>query len=240
MERRRKVTRMRTALLGTQWRGALLGMALASTAAIFGAVELAHAQEPHRPGLFFREDWAETPPALPVTQADVVNPELVLSLHGPGREGIKKSNHDQPYDDPFYIWSGEATGNWALSLSHRKQYVDLSRQGKIVWRSKQQGLRELRIVLKLADGTWLISDQSDGPASDWRIREFVVADIRWQKLNINDVVESGWAKSPNLSKVEAIGFTDLMRGGKSIACSRLDWIEVYGHPVAREGASKSE
>jgi hypothetical protein len=29
--------------------------------------------------------------------------------------------------------------------------------------------------------------------------------------------------------VEEVGFTDLMPGGISAACSRLDWIEVYGY-----------
>lgn len=191
------------------------------------------AQENPRPGLFFREDWAELPPALPVTQEHVVHPDLELGLHGPGREGIKKSNHDRPYDDPFYIWSGEATGNWAVSLRHRAQNVDLSRQARIVWRSKQEGFRQLRVVLKLADGTWLVSEESDGPSSDWRIREFVLADTRWRRLDIEKVIEAGFVARPDLSRVEAIGFTDLMRGGGTPACSRLDWIEVYGYPVAR-------
>jgi hypothetical protein len=35
----------------------------------------------------------------------------------------------------------------------------------------------------------------------------------------------------DLSRVDEIGFTDLMPGGGSDACSRLDWIEVYGKPV---------
>jgi len=33
--------------------------------------------------------------------------------------------------------------------------------------------------------------------------------------------------------VDEIGFTDLMSGGKSAACSRVDWIEVYGRAVRR-------
>jgi hypothetical protein len=39
--------------------------------------------------------------------------------------------------------------------------------------------------------------------------------------------------NPNLSRVDEIGSTDLMRGGESAACSRLDWLEVYGKPVKR-------
>jgi hypothetical protein len=40
-------------------------------------------------------------------------------------------------------------------------------------------------------------------------------------------------EKPDLSNVEEIGFTDLMRGGGSEACSRLDWIEVDGFSIAR-------
>jgi hypothetical protein len=121
-----------------------------------------------RPGLFFREDWKETPPETPVTQAHVANPELVLSLYGPGKSGIKKSHHDKPADDPYYIWMGECPANCALSLRHKSGFVDLTGQAKIRWRSKQSGFHALRIILKLADGTWLIADQSDGPSEDWR------------------------------------------------------------------------
>ncbi len=205
------------------------------TVAALGAGErFASAQpEPRRPGLFFREDWRELPAALPVTQEHVAHPDLQLELYGPGKQGIKKSNHDKPYDDPFYIWSGEAEGNWAVALRHRSQQVDLSRQGRIVWRSKQQGLRQLRVILRLGDGTWLVSEESDGPSRDWRIKEFVLADTRWLRLDIETVVELAPVANPDLRQVDAVGFTDLMRGGRTSACSRLDWLEVYGHPIAR-------
>jgi hypothetical protein len=186
-----------------------------------------------RPGLFFREDWKETPAALPVTQDHVAHPDLDLALYGPGRAGIKKSHHDQPYDDPFYIWSGEAEGNWAVALRHRRLQVDLSRQGKVIWRAKQQGLRQLRLILRLGDGAWVVSDQADGPSADWRIREFVLADARWFRLDIETVIEGPVLRTVDLQRVDALGFTDLMRGGRSVACSRLDWMEVYGHPVPR-------
>jgi hypothetical protein len=192
---------------------------------LFGAA-LLYGQD--RPGLFFREDWKETPAALPVTQEHVANPDLVLSLHGPGKVGIKKSHHDTPADDPFYIWSGECQGNWAVSLRHKAAQVDLTGHAKIRWRTEQAGYRQLRILVRLADGTWLVGDQSDGPSTDWRVREFNVGDLRWRKLDIETVVEKDWVDKPDLSRVDEVGFTDLMRGGGSSACSRLDWIEVYG------------
>src|SRR5687768_17011591 len=121
-----------------------------------------------RPGLFFREDWKRTPPATPLTQAHVDNPDLIVTLHGGGRDGIKKSHHEKPADDPYYVWSGDTKANWAVTLRHRSSTVDLTGQAKIRWRTKQSDFRELRIVLKVADSTWLVSDQSDGPSEDWR------------------------------------------------------------------------
>ncbi|HOQ47612.1 MAG TPA: hypothetical protein PLA43_16075 [Bryobacteraceae bacterium] len=186
-----------------------------------------------RPGLFFREDWKEIPAALPVTQEHVANPDLVMSLYGPGKAGIKKSHHDVPADDPYYIWNGDCQGTWAITLRHKTAYADLTGLAKIRWRSKQSGFRQLRIILKLADGTWLVSDESDGPSRDWRVREFNIQDIRWRRLDIEKVVEGDWARNPNLSRVDEIGWTDLMRGGGTPASSRVDWIEVYARAVKR-------
>lgn len=187
-----------------------------------------------RPGLFFREDWKETPAATPVTQEHVASPSLNVYLYGPGKAGLKKSHHDKPADDPYYIWSGTCPANCALALRHKAAYVDLTGQAKIRWRTKQAGFRQLRLIVKLADGTWLISDQSDGPSQDWREREFNISDIRWRRLNISTVVEGNWEDRPNLGKVDEIGWTDLMAGGGTPACSRVDWIEVYGKPVKRQ------
>jgi hypothetical protein len=185
----------------------------------------------YRPGLFFREDWKEIPAGTPVNQQHVNNQDLILGLYGPGKDSIKKSHHDQPADDPYYIWSGLCTGNWAVTLKHRDQMVDLSRYSKIRWRTKQSGFRELHIVLKLSDGTWLISRESDPLSGDWRVREFNLMDLSWHRLDIGTVTEQGVVSEPDLSRVEEVGFTDLMAGGQSAACSRLDWIEVYGYIV---------
>ena len=187
-----------------------------------------------RPGLFFREDWKETPAATPVTQEHVSHPDLLVTRHGPGEAGIKKSHHDRPADDPYYIWSGEAEGNWAVSLRNGKSQVDLTGLAKIRWRSKQAGFRMLRIVLKTSGGQWLVSDQYDPASNDWRIREFNMSDIRWRRLDIKKIVEGEWVNAPDLGRIEEVGFTDLMPGGQSVACSRLDWIEVYGKPVPRQ------
>ncbi len=53
--------------------------------------------------LKFSEDWKEIPAEIPVTQDHVNHPDLVLGLNGPGKDSIKKSHHDKPADDPYYI-----------------------------------------------------------------------------------------------------------------------------------------
>lgn len=204
-----------------------------SVLAIFFMSVFSDSSAQYRPSLFFREDFKEIPAATPVTQAHIANRDLILGLYGPGCDSIKKSHHETPADDPYYIWSGLCTGNWAVTLKNSKSFVDLTGYAKIQWRSKQAGLRCLHLVLKLADGTWLVSSEGDCISKDWRITEFNLMDLNWYTLNIKSVIEVRPVKDPDLSKVDEIGFTDLMPGGGSDACSRLDWIEVYGKTVSR-------
>ncbi len=189
------------------------------------ALSRPRAERAHPPA--FREDWKETPAATPVTQEHVANPDLILAVHGPGRHGVKKSHHDQPADDPYYIWSGDTTAPWALSLRHRRGPIDLSGSARIRWRAKQSGFYELRPIVQVGPEQWLVADASDGPAADWREREFPVSDLTWRVLDITRIVEGRAVERPDLSRVLAVGVTDLRAGGGTPASSRLDWIEVY-------------
>ena len=117
--------------------------------------------------LFFREDWREIPAEIPVTQTHVQNPKLHVARHGPAADSIKKSHHDEIPHDPWYIWSGSCeTGRWALSLRKEDSLVDLSR-GRIRWRTRQSGGHVLKVILELADSSWLVSEQGFGATPDW-------------------------------------------------------------------------
>jgi hypothetical protein len=180
------------------------------------------------PELLFREDWKETPAEIPLGQNHVAHPDLTVALYGPGFAGIKKSHHDFIENDPYYVWSGACPGNWAVTLSHKRGAFDLSDGGSIRWRSRQSGFRQLRVLLRLEDGNWLVSDLYDGISDDWHVWEVDLKKIRWRKLNIERVTEEDWQESPSLNRVIEVGFTDLMPGGMTPASSRLDWIEVLG------------
>ena len=193
----------------------------------------AQAPEDNRPPLFFREDWKEIAPVAPVTQEHVANPKVQIALYGPGKDGIRKSHHDTPKDDPYYIWLGSCPANCAIALRNKDAFVDLTGLAKIRWRTKQTGFRSVRLTLKLGDGTWLVSDYAEGPSVDWHESEFSIAGIRWRRLDIKTIVEGPWVANPDLSQVDEIGWTELAPGGNTPASSRVDWIEVYGRPVAR-------
>jgi len=191
------------------------------------------AADPGRPPLFFREDFRETPAATPITQEHIGNSRVALALYGPGRDGVKKSHHDTPADDPYYVWDGTCGGNCAITLREKSAAVDLTGQAKIRWRTKQSGYRRLHVVVKLASGDWLVSQPLESDSSDWRESEWAIADLRWRKLDVKTLVEGTPVASPDLSRVDEIGWTTLMTGGGTPACSRVDWFEVYGRRLAR-------
>lgn len=185
-----------------------------------------------RAPLLFREDWRAGPPALPLTQRDVTHPGLRLGVHGLGPPLLKKSFHDARDWDPHYVWSGLAQAPWAVSLALADGgEMDLTGTATIRWRSRQSGFRALRAVVELAEGGWLVSEESVPASSQWRISEFAFEGTRWRQLDIATITEGPWVAEPDLARVRSVGFTDLMRGGRSRACSRVDWIEVYGQRV---------
>ncbi|MFC1558808.1 hypothetical protein ACFL40_05590, partial [candidate division KSB1 bacterium] len=156
-----------------------------------------------------------------------------------GADMIRKSHHAELADDPFYVWSGACEGRWALTLHKENSFVDLSTGASIRWNTKQSGGRVLRIILGLENGSWLVSEQgSEGTAGlkdpnvysniNWAVVTLSLDTLQWRNLDINEVKEGGLLSSVNLNRVKYIGCTDLMPGGESEACSRLDWIEVYG------------
>jgi len=185
------------------------------------------------PDLLFREDWKEIPEEIPVNQKHVDNSDLQLHLYGPARDQIKKSHHEVPANHPYYIWSGPCEGNWAVALEHQKQNMDLTGNAKIRWRTHQAGFRQLRLLVMLSDGSWLVSDEYIGPSAGWRVQEILMTDIRWRKINMERIAEGKWIDDADLSNVVQIGFTDLMAGGHSGASSRVDWLEVYAKPAKK-------
>jgi len=197
-----------------------------------------------RPPLFLSEGWKAltTPPddhgAWPASQAAVASPTLQLTLHGTSAKEIVvvavRGNSDLY---PLNLWTGTTTSPSAASLRDRANFVDLTDPlAKIRWTVRTSGFHQVRPLVKLADGTWLVGDQATGPSLDFNQSDVSIADLRWLKLDIARVVAVGnWIDHPDLSKVDEVGFADLMPGsghgpGGYVNVGR---IEVYGRPVKR-------
>jgi len=194
--------------------------------------------EDHRPPLFLREDFTNEPEETPITLASLVNKDLLIATYGPGKDMVAKSHHASPKDDPSYVWLGSCTQVCGFTLRKKDAAVDLTGLAKIRWRSKQTGFHQLRLMLKLADGTLLVSSGFEGASNDWRESELPIADQRWRKLDAKVMNDGAWVEAPDLSKVDEIGWTDLAPGsghgtGGAVGSSRVDWVEVYGIPVKR-------
>jgi hypothetical protein len=194
--------------------------------------------QPGRPPLLWREDFRETAAATPITQDHIQSQNLVLVLHGPGKAGVKKSHHDSPADDPFYVWDGTCEGNCGVSLREKSNYADLTGLARIRWRTKQSGFRRLHLILKLAGGGWLVSGPLESASTDWRESEWAIADMQWHRLDIATLVEGAAVEHPDLSRVDEIGWSTLMTGGGTPASSRVDWIALYALAVPREPISR--
>ena len=143
--------------------------------------------------------------------------------------------------DPPNLWTGVCQTAVAATLRDKNNYVDLTGLARIRWVTRVSGFHVVRPVVKLADGTWLVGDYGEGaPSSNSTLflqSEFAVANIRWLTLDITRVVTRGqaWVEKPDLSRVDEIGFADLLPGsghgwGGFVNVGRF---EVYGKPVKR-------
>jgi len=212
------------------------------------------APAPKRASLIFREDFKGRAPGaegeIQLTQDQLMSPNLLLRLYGPGGKpghgnqlGLLLNNNEDPAtgDIVSYAWSGVTDGNWAILLKDKNNYVDLTGPAKIRWRVRPRGIHQLHPVIKLADGTMWVADYAEPASTYWRENEFFIVDIsRWRTLDENTVAEGKdvvWKTNAqlNLSKVDEIGFSDLMRGSGhgTQGNSGVDWIAVYGAAVKR-------
>jgi hypothetical protein len=200
------------------------------------------AQRPVRPPLFFREDWKQIGPERPADQEAVGNPNLELNVYGPSAKDLILSGNSQSDTTPANLVTILCTTPVAAALRDKSNYVDLTGLAKIRWVTRAGGFHAARPIVKLADGTWLIGDHADVNPTDFVETEFAIASVRWLKLDINRVVTTGgglsldrWVDHPDLSKVDEIGFADLIPGsghgpGGFVNLARF---EVYGKSVKR-------
>ena len=192
-----------------------------------------------RPPLFFKEEWKQTEKGgeHPVDIATALsNPNLELKLYGPAAKEFLMTGAAGDENNPTHLWTGMCTSPCAATLRDKGNMVDLSGLARIKWNTKMSGFHQVRPLIKLADGTFLVGDKADGSQTDWLWSEISIADVKWVKVDIAAGVTKGtFVANPDLTKVDEVGYIDLMPGsghGQG-GWSDVAQIEVYGRPVKR-------
>jgi hypothetical protein len=191
-----------------------------------------------RAPLFFREEWKQTPAGgeHPVTPESLANPNLELKLYGTTSKDVQLTGAATDENNPTHVWTGLCSTPCAIAFRDKNNFADLSGLARIKWVTKVSGFHQVRPIVKLGDGTWLVGDHEDGSTVDWLTSEFSLSDVRWLRLDIANVFTKGnFVEKPDLTKVDEIGFVDLMPGSGHGPGGWVDVaaIEVYGRPVTR-------
>lgn len=189
--------------------------------------------------LFFREEWKQNAAESehPIDQTGVANANLELKLYGPSAKEIQIAGSATNETNPIHPWTGLCTTPCGLALRDKTNFVDLTGLARIKWNTKMSGFHQVRPIVKLADGTLLVGDKAVGNPVDWQEEEFSLSGMRWRRLDPERAVTVGdWVANPDLSKVDEVGFVDLLPGsghGQG-GWSDVAKFEVYGRPVPRQ------
>lgn len=195
------------------------------------------------PPLLFREVWQQPPHDGPlndenrrITPEALTNADLDLQLYGTDAHNIQVTSHNGIPD----LWNGFTTSPVALTLRHKDAYLDLTGLTRMRWRTRTENLHVLHPVVKLADGTLLVGSQrfespqrrmvgSKAFTGNFVVSEVTFDDQRWFELDPEAVVVKFEVNNPDLSRVDEIGYVDLMPGGGhgTAGCTNVSWIEVY-------------
>ena len=203
------------------------------------------------PPLFFKETWQITGPAHAIAPGENVltNATLELKLHGPSANAADPDKRIWVSTPPTNIWTGMTTTPFAATLRDKENYVDLTGLARARWVTRASGFHVVRPVVRLADGTYLVGDHAE-TSSTFLEHEFTFASQRWKRLDVDRVVTVGrydaagdaaaWAETPDLSKVDEVGFADLMPGSGHGAGGYINVasFEVYGRPIKRSAGSR--
>jgi hypothetical protein len=196
------------------------------------------------PPLFFAETWQQGTKAdgsretaeVPVTQQNVASGALTVELLGPDGKDIQATGIPGNKGNPLHVWTGMCTAPCGLAFRDKQNFVDLTGLASIKWNTKVSGMHTIRPVVKLADGTWLVGDQTSGSTVGWLESELAFAGMRWLKLDPASALTKGtWVEHPDLHRVDEVGFVDLMPGSGHGpgGWSDVARIEVYGVAVPR-------
>jgi hypothetical protein len=198
----------------------------------------AAAEPATRPALLFKEEWKQPPYTGTLndenrraTQDAVTNPRLELKLYGTDSRNVGVYNHEGRFD----LWTGVVTSPVAIMLRDKGNYVDLTGLARLRAIVRTLALHVIHPVVKLADGTYLAGGRMFDTEGEYIQEEVRFGGIRWHKLDPQKVVTTVEVMSPDLTRVDEVGFVDLAPGGgHGIAGAfNVSTLELYAKGVPR-------
>lgn len=211
-----------------------------------------------RPGdvvapLFLKVEWlrpATQTAQVPMVQENIADPNVEVKWYGAAAKKLLTTGTPGSDVAPFGVWSGECDGPFAITFRLKNSSVDMTGHANVRWYVKTSGFHEVRPVIVLPDGTMLVADLPFSSIPMLTQSEFSLLGLRWLKLDKERVVTLGrnpapaneiWVPDPDLSKVDEVGFVDLMpsSGHGTGGYIQLGAIEVFGKPVPRDAATSS-
>jgi hypothetical protein len=206
----------------------------------FAGVSSVQAQEAQaaRPGLLFKEEWKQPPYTgqlndenRRVTQAAVTNPNLELKIYGAESREIGVYNHESRMD----LWTGMANSPVAIMLRSKTGAIDLTGLARLRAIVRTGNLHVLHPALKLADGTLVAGSRTINTEGEFLATEVAFNNQRWYKLDPIKLTTTTEVKTPDLSKVDEVGFVDLMPSGGhgSAGWVNVSTFELYAKSAAR-------
>ena len=184
---------------------------------------------------------------MPV-QANVADPNVVMTFYGKAAKQILTTSAPGLSGAPYGVWAGTAEGPFAVTFKDTKGYVDMTGLAYVRWATKTAGFHAVRPVIRLANGDLLVGDLTFESVAKMSEHEFSLLNIRWLKLDPERIVTMApprspanpnpgtWAPAPDLTRIDEIGFTDLMPGsghGQG-GYIQLGGIEVFGKLIPRQ------
>ncbi|MEI9815130.1 MAG: hypothetical protein WDO18_21880 [Acidobacteriota bacterium] len=197
-----------------------------------------------RPPLLFRETWVRPPyvgelddekKKIRRTDEAITNRSLELRVYGPDVKNLMVAEHEGRWD----LWTGLAMSPIAATLRHKEHYMDLTGRARLRWITRTQGLHVIHPIVRLADGALIAGSFTVSTDGEFLSSEVAFGNQRWFTLDAEKLVTKVDYKNPDLSKVDEVGFVDLMpsAGVKGTAgWSNLSAVEVYAYPVPRGGS----
>src|SRR5437867_370900 len=233
----------------------MVSMAFAQQAPVGGGARPAPTAIP----LAFKVEWVrpasqeDTKVRYTPVQENVKDPNVEIKYYGAAAKQILTTGVPGSDVTPYGVWTGTAEGPFAITFRLKNNNLDLTGLANIRWFTKTSGFHVVRPVVKLASGLMLVGDLAFSSVPKLSLNEFSLTNVRWIKLDPERVVTVNmgqltanpnneiWAPNPDLSKVDEIGFVDLMPGSGhgTGGYIQLGKIEVYANTVPRSTATSS-